>query len=850
MADNSFRGTLLLLQNKTKRDPDSYREEYLMQLDHFYALVESLLSSSVSKSAELSASNRRQVVNPQLIAVMQYVCSAAYCFPAETSKLAPRLTELLKSAKDRLDSETRLAVVTCLMQLRNKDLVSAELTLPLFFELLLVHDKPLRQAILAHIVMDIKRIHQPPTPNRKESKNRHIKNVSEVSKKVQNFLFEVMADDDPIQSRCSLMILVELYRRQIWVNERCVQVISSACFSKHSRIIRMALRFFLLQMPKMTAWHDDSDSEEEGPKGDVGRSVSKMKQKLKVKAKTRKRERILERDVKKRMKRADPNSVRAEEEAKQYPDPLRLVRDPHLFAENLLSKLQKTTERFDVRILYLSVIARAVAEHEVVLLPLYSFLERYMEPTQLHAPKLLAIAAACVHRMVPPEAVEGLLRAIANHFVNDRSEPDTITIGLNTIREICKRQPLAMTPTLLSDLAEYKSQRGSRGVMMAARSLIQLFRRVQPDLLPTKLRGSKKGAPETIQPLHFGAPSPLRDIPGMELLLDAEADESAVAAPPPAREQRKKADDEFASTSSSDDEDGEWEEMEDEEAESEGGWEDVKDAESAKNNDGQEAVQQPAKKRRGVEDDKGIKSAVDAGEEEEGEEADESGDEWEEVEEGDEEDSSDEEEEADEEGHADGDVAPPLVAVDRAAKAEEGGEEWFEEARPKSGDSVAEPKDSSTSIAGAARLLTDEDFARIRTLQARAANSSTKRPQKKRDAEREAKRETLMTDTGALDSSKIEAFTGRKRDQDRKERIDEAIAARSLRDPFNIRKRKKNVLIATNTEKAKHGKLYQMAKHSARVGTKLKRSTRDRNDQRKKMRKKNTKFRIKRGWKA
>ena len=42
---------------------------------------------------------------------------------------------------------------------------------------------------------------------------------------------------------------------------------------------------------------------------------------------------------------------------------------------------------------------------------------------------------------------------IANHFVNDKAEADTITVGLNTVREMCRRQPLLMTEDFLHDIS-------------------------------------------------------------------------------------------------------------------------------------------------------------------------------------------------------------------------------------------------------------------------------------------------------------------------------------------------------------------------------------------------------------
>jgi protein SDA1 len=62
--------------------------------------------------------------------------------------------------------------------------------------------------------------------------------------------------------------------------------------------------------------------------------------------------------------------------------------------------------------------------------------------------------------------------------------------SINGIREICVRQPLAIDATLLQDLTEYKTHR-DKGVMMGARSLIALYREVNPELLKRKDRGKE-----------------------------------------------------------------------------------------------------------------------------------------------------------------------------------------------------------------------------------------------------------------------------------------------------------------------------------------------------------------------
>ena len=64
-------------------------------------------------------------------------------------------------------------------------------------------------------------------------------------------------------------------------------------------------------------------------------------------------------------------------------------------------------------------------------------------------------------------------------------------MGINSVREMCARCPLVMTPELLGDLSQYKKAR-DKPVATAARALIALFREIAPGMLEKKDRG--KGA--------------------------------------------------------------------------------------------------------------------------------------------------------------------------------------------------------------------------------------------------------------------------------------------------------------------------------------------------------------------
>lgn len=164
----------------------------------------------------------------------------------------------------------------------------------------------------------------------------------------------------------------------------------------------------------------------------------------------------------------------------------------------------------------MKVIARAVGLHRLILLNFYPFLQKYVQPHQRDVTQLLAAAVQACHDMVPPDAVEPLMRQLVNQFVHDRARTEVIAVGLNVVREMCIRMPLLMTEDLLRDLVLYKKSH-EKAVSAAARSLISIFRQICPTLLDKKDRG--RMADRMAKPRAFGEKVVSSDIPGAELLL-------------------------------------------------------------------------------------------------------------------------------------------------------------------------------------------------------------------------------------------------------------------------------------------------------------------------------------------
>nr|XP_033816776.1 protein SDA1 homolog isoform X2 [Geotrypetes seraphini] len=451
---NKLPTNLPQLQNLIKRDPPSYREEFLQQYHHFLSNIEVFKLQPEKPSKDLAE-------------LVMFMAQVAHCYPEHLANFPQQLKELLSCNHMVLDPDLRMTFCKALIMLRNKDLINPTSLLELFFELLRCHDKLLRKTLYTHIVTDIKNI------NSKHKNNK-------VNTALQNFMYTMLRDSNAIAAKISLDVMIELYTRNIWNDTKTVNVITTACFSKVTKILVAALKFFLGK-DEDEKRESDSESEDDGPTArDVIMRYATGKKTSKHKKKLEKAMKVLKKHKKKR--KAEVFNFSA----------IHLIHDPQ-----------------DVT-------------------------------------KILLFSAQAAHQLVPPEIIQSVLMTIANNFVTDRNSGEVMTVGINAIKEITARCPLAMTEDLLQDLAQYRSHR-DKNVMMSARTLIQLFRSLNPQMLQKKFRGKPTEASAEARIQEYGELDAKDYIPGAEVL---------------EVEQEGKGDgeeDEWESTSLSDaDSDGEW----------------------------------------------------------------------------------------------------------------------------------------------------------------------------------------------------------------------------------------------------------------------------------------------------
>ncbi|KOO53420.1 protein sda1-like protein [Chrysochromulina tobinii] len=449
--------TLPMLQNLMKRDPLGYTDEFRRRYRHFQSVL---------------ALHREQpsADSKDMVASVSFISHVSPCYPEVARELPAQLASLLEEQHDTLDSNLRAALFQALVLLRNRGMLKALDLLQLCFRLFRCRSKVLRAKVIAHVLADLKLV------------NLKHKDVT-LNRALQNYVITMLTDVSSSAAKYSLNVMIQMYRRGIWRDAKTVNVVAGALFCPHPKL-RVAAIHFLLGAHDLAAGAADSDDEEaeqnkkarvDDLRGSLGRNGALVKTAVK------KRKRALKRATR------SAKSLEKDKEGDSGGNgnfaAIHLLHDPHTLAERLLSDVRKSNERFEVT----------------------------------------GILAACVqasHELVPPDMLEPVVKTLVNHFVSDKSRPEVITLGLNTVRELCVRVPLCMDAALLADLIEYRKEK-DRGVVSAARGLLQHYRDVMPELLPKKLRG--RGTDVTMRPAAFGALAVAEGVDGAELLAAREA---------------------------------------------------------------------------------------------------------------------------------------------------------------------------------------------------------------------------------------------------------------------------------------------------------------------------------------
>ncbi|NXV55011.1 SDA1 protein, partial [Molothrus ater] len=341
----------------------------------------------------------------ELAELLMFLAQVAHCYPEHMASFPQQLKELLSYHHTVLDPDLRMTFCKALILLRNKNLINPTSLLELFFQLLRCHDKLLRKTLYTHIVTDIKNV------NAKHKNNK-------VNTALQNFMYTMLRDSNPTAAKISLDVMIELYRRNIWNDAKTVNVITTACFSKVTKVLVASLKFFLGK--------DEDEKQGSESESEVGVIFFKRQQSFDSNLETlglysQKEKFILLISMQKQKKKSKPEVFNF--------SAIHLIHDPQDFAEKLLKQLENCKERFEVKMMLMDLISRLVGIHELFLFNFYPFVQRFLQPHQREVTKILLFAAQASHQLVPPEIIQSVLMTIANNFVTDKNSGEVMTVG-------------------------------------------------------------------------------------------------------------------------------------------------------------------------------------------------------------------------------------------------------------------------------------------------------------------------------------------------------------------------------------------------------------------------------------
>ena len=627
------------LQNFCKRDPAGYKEDYDAQSRRLTSLVGILLLSPnadpspslvelIQFMAAVSSSSYKGEESDRVAALLMDLLVGTSNAASKNSNSNSNNDALLQStlplAALQLHRDIRKACVSALILMRNKGAVPPLRLLQSFFQLMaVVPDKNLRESLYHHIVNDIRNI------------NKNGKKDEKLNRTIQSFFHRIVAasasestagaEDSPTDyaAKRAVQMICELYRRNVWNDERSVHILATAASSPNASVMSRALRFFLNIEEAMALDQQNAESKEWEGFDNVNLHLHSKK--------TQARKRLVEKQIKNRQRKqnARENGIiasredRGVEASKKLFPAIELLHDPQGLSEAVLKRIKSSgsnTYKFEVKMLMLNFVTRVVGNHELILLPLYPLLQRYMGGHQRDVTAILAYAVQSCHQYVPPEEIYGILKTIAHNFITERCSEEQMAVGINAVRSICARVPSVLSTeeegvdgegreissawdveAFTRDLAGYAKHK-DRSISIAGRGWVNFIREVHPSLLQGKDRGlvgaglHKAGE----KPLRYGEVRAALGVEGADLLAAYEASKKR-------KGKKKMMSNDTEGDSENDNDSGSgWVEKKggegDEDEESESGWVEMKDGEEE---DGESDEEAPDLVLLGDEDDAG-----------------------------------------------------------------------------------------------------------------------------------------------------------------------------------------------------------------------------------------------------
>ena len=301
-----FSMNLLLLQNKLKKDPLSYKQDFETQLIHFKSLLEIFKLDLAEENEEIQQ-------------VGLFLCHCCQCYSSDFSTV---ILDFLFIHHHQMAPMTRLKLVQGVL-LMNKQKIDSHRIIELCFQLLDLKDKEMRDLVRNYLV-------------------RVFKKSLKLKIKAQSMIIKSL-------NYRTMQICIELYQKNVWNCSKTIQIIQSGLFSDDLKLVKLSCLFFLgkFDTPQEPESEDEVDLTTISFKNQVNRKTkSRSNQYEKALSKLKRKER-------------QKNNV----ENFNF-SALHLVNDPQDLSEKLLQKLRQLTIKnllpFESRILFMDLISRLI----------------------------------------------------------------------------------------------------------------------------------------------------------------------------------------------------------------------------------------------------------------------------------------------------------------------------------------------------------------------------------------------------------------------------------------------------------------------------------------------------------
>ena len=430
------------IQDRINRDSEAYKEEFhkiLLLFKEQFEIILKYPNKSIKGFKEL----------------LMFFSHISNKFPEELNFIQKDLPKILSENYLIIPHEMRLAIVDSLSLLRKKELLTPMETLPLFFSLIKCQDKILRKKLTDCIISDLKKI--------KETK----KNLDSI-KKIQNFCENLLKDPNKKLSRKTLNILITLYQRKIWNDDRTVNLIAKCVSVNDIKMSSAACQFFLSEY---NIDEPDTSSEEE---------LDELKNKYKLLGKSNNRK---TKERKAKLKQLMKSIERKEKRHSKViinKDfmPIDRIKDPLSFSQELFKKANSYQRgEFSHKLIVIRLLGRVLGRQRLLLENYYNFMLNFMKSDQKDIEIILASLIESCHNQIPPSELEPIINKLFDNFISENYPPQLINLGLNTLREIIERCPYCIDKSqysIIQDLRFYKN----KSVSNAARSIVNLCKEI------------------------------------------------------------------------------------------------------------------------------------------------------------------------------------------------------------------------------------------------------------------------------------------------------------------------------------------------------------------------------------